>query len=97
MSDINIEKIDIIKTVEELGKRQRKFVKDALTREQMLVYDLGVKSTLNALGMIINRGSESVDRLIYQKYGELFNIVAQYEKLEDILDELCEKPGDEKQ
>lgn len=95
MSDINIEKIDIIKTMEELGKRQRKFVEDVMTREQMIVYDLGAKCTMNALEMIINRGSESVDRLIYQKYGEPFNIVAQYEKLEDILDELCEKPGDE--
>ena len=49
MSDINIEKIDIIKTMEELGKRQRKFVEDVMTREQMIVYDLGAKCTMLSL------------------------------------------------
>lgn len=85
--DIVVEEIDILKTMEMLNKRMRDSVFKNLTEEQMKIYDIGVKNTMNCLkSLIADQKDGEKNRLIYQKYGEPTE-VCKFRKLSDVLKE----------
>ena len=89
--DMIVEEIDILKTMEMLNKRTMESVSKKLTEEQMKVYDIGVKNTMNCLEFLItDQQGRQENRLIYQKYGEPTEVHT-YRNLSDVLKELEDK------
>lgn len=87
---IQVEQIDILKEMEVLNKRMRDAALEGCASEEKIkAYDIGVKNTMSALESLITHAEGEKDRLIYQKYGEQFDIV-RYRLLKDVLKELQE-------
>ena len=87
IKNVFVERIDILKTMEMLNARMRDLVSKNLTEEQMKIYDIGTKNTMNCLEYLITdqRDGEK-NRLIYQKYGEPTEI-RKFRRLSDVLKE----------
>ena len=85
--DIIVEEIDILKTMKMLNERMRDSVSKNLTEEQMKIYDIGTKNTMNCLeSLITDQRDGEKSRLIYQKYGEPTEI-CKFRRLSDVLKE----------
>lgn len=89
ISEVMVERIDILKEMEILNQKMRSVVVNKTNPENLIEgYDWGVKNTMSALESLVTHSADGErDRLIYQKYGERSDVVW-YELLSDVLKEL---------
>lgn len=86
--EMKVEKIDILKEMEVLNARMRELAVKDSTEEKIKAYDCGVKNTMVCLESLITHETDGKkNRLIYQEYGEVSNVV-QYRKLSEVLKKL---------
>lgn len=90
ISKVMVEKMDILGQAEYYNKKMRDEAIKGASEEKIKAYDCGVKNTMEVLKMLITHsGDGEKDRIIYQKYGEVSNVV-QKRRLSHVLNELEE-------